>query len=194
MKILVTNANIFTPSMMNDLTVGLPAVNLLDKFTYDSIYKERHLMEENENYRQIIAYVLIQHRETGRFMLSRRTDKQTEARLHNKYSIGIGGHIDHFPVNESNDVIYKAAVREIREETGFTNGTLAAQGIILTDVEPIDRVHVGVLFHFITRELIPHSEDGKHEHEWADCERLLEVYGRMESWSQIVFDSYISHI
>jgi predicted NUDIX family phosphoesterase len=195
MKILVTPSNIFHSSMMNDLTVGLAAVNLLDRIRSNPTWKERSLMEEDESYRQIITYTLIQHRETGEFLLSKRTAKQTEERLHNKYSIGIGGHVD-FSGDEWGTPIINNAVKEVEEETGLKsiNMNHTFQGIILTDVEPVDRVHVGVFFHLFTDYKQVYAEDGKHEHEWADGERLLAVYGQMERWSQIVFDSYISHI
>jgi predicted NUDIX family phosphoesterase len=197
MKILVTPSSQFTKNQMNDLTVGIPAVNILDRIRHNTIWKERSMMEENENYRQVIPYILVQNRDTGMFLLSRRTSKQEEARLHDKYSIGIGGHIDfHDPYLSNRVIITEAAHRELQEETGWvTDGdSLLFQGIILTDTEPVDRVHVGILYHYITELKDPHSEDGKHEHEWADCERLLQVYGKMERWSQIVFDSYISFI
>lgn len=197
MKILVTSSNQFNKQQMNTLTVGLPAVNILDRIRQNPVWKERSLIEENENYRQVIPYVLIQARETGEFLLSRRTAKQTEVRLHDKYSIGIGGHID-LPAPDKliPCQVYYGAKRELKEETGWTSEGkgLHFQGIILTNVEPVDRVHVGVLYHTLVNKETPHSENGKHEHEWADMERLLQVYGRMELWSQIVFDNYISYI
>jgi predicted NUDIX family phosphoesterase len=68
------------------------------------------------------------------------------------------------------------------------------QGIILSDIEPTDRVHVGVLYHYFTDIDPLHNEDGKHIFSWADEVELLSIYGRMERWSSIVFDTYISPV
>jgi predicted NUDIX family phosphoesterase len=194
-KILVVSSNTFNKRQMNDLTVGLESVAILDHIRQNHVYKERSLMEENEAYRQVIPYIVVQHSKTKQFLVSQRTDKQAETRLHNKYSIGLGGHID-WDEKAYPCPLYASAERELMEETGWNPAQkgLTFQGIILSDIEPIDRVHVGVLYHYFTDIDPLHNEDGKHIFSWADTEELLDIYGRMERWSSIVFDTYISPV
>jgi predicted NUDIX family phosphoesterase len=194
---MCVDSRIFYGIRKNNLIRGPLSVNYLNRFRKEHEWIERdEALENNKNYRQVIPYCLVQHSETGLFLLSKRTDKQQEKRLHNKYSIGIGGHIEqgeytHCPIETTSE-------KELLEETGccigHSNSINEFQGIILSDGKDIDDVHVGCLYHVITSENELTNEDGKHEHQWANMRMLLHHYNDMESWSKIVFDDYINAI
>lgn len=195
MKILVVNNNIFNKVKTSSLIKGVLAVNYLDKFRREHEWKERAKVEEDKTYRQVIPYTLIQNVDNGLFLLSKRTQKQTETRLHDRYSLGIGGHIESSSYKSPlSDGISLTAKKEIKEETGIIVGsaTMCFQGIILSNIDEVACVHVGVFYHLMvfTHEL--ENEDGKHEHQWEDMKTLVGYYDKMECWSQIVFDHYIN--
>src|ERR1700735_2327356 len=55
-------------------------------------FLERNIAETDYQFKQVIPYVVVRHED--RCLLIWRTNKQTEARLHNLYSLGVGGHIN----------------------------------------------------------------------------------------------------
>ncbi|HWW59870.1 MAG TPA: NUDIX hydrolase, partial [Thermoanaerobaculia bacterium] len=61
----------------------------LDVIVERHFFIDRATAEVSPQYKQIIPYVIIRHDDS--FFLLQRTRKQTEARLHDKFSIGIGG-------------------------------------------------------------------------------------------------------
>src|SRR4030095_16162199 len=58
----------------------------------EGFFVERAVAERTPSWKQIIPYTLVQCGE--RVLLTRRTKGGGEARLHDKHSIGIGGHIN----------------------------------------------------------------------------------------------------
>src|SRR6266481_7897531 len=78
-------------------------------------FLERHSAEQDLRYKKIIPYVLIRHED--RYLLIRRTSKQTESRLHDMYSLGIGGHINNGDVSgASADLLTAGMRRKLAEE------------------------------------------------------------------------------
>ncbi len=107
-------------------------------------------LEKNENYLQIIPYnVLIRDGQVVRY---RRTTSGGEDRLHDKFSIGIGGHIDLADAQEDDgrfsfeETIKIAALREIDEEfTGMRATLVRWCGLLFDDSNEVGRVHLGVV-------------------------------------------------
>ncbi len=56
-------------------------------------FYERNALENDYNYKQIIPYVVFRNFQ-DEILVLKRTQNQGEKRLHNKISIGIGGHIN----------------------------------------------------------------------------------------------------
>lgn len=65
---------------------------LLRRIEQEGFFLERPQAEEDPTHRQIIPYAVVRHR--GRFFLMRRTKGGGEARLHDRYTLGVGGHIN----------------------------------------------------------------------------------------------------
>ena len=59
----------------------------------DGRYERRDAMEVDPSCKQIIPYLVL--RDGERFFLMRRTRAGLDARLHDRYSIGVGGHLEH---------------------------------------------------------------------------------------------------
>ena len=94
--------------------------------------------EKNYNFIQMIPYIILRDidRETGavKYLTYKRGKKGTENKLHDKFSVGVGGHIsvnqyvdsalksDHVYIRHNaipEKIVVAELVKEIQEETGF---------------------------------------------------------------------------
>ncbi len=117
-----------------------------DLDTLLSIIEQQHLFiprakaESAPEFKQIIPYVVIRHGDD--FYLLKRTAKQTEARLHHKLSLGIGGHI-----NPDTPTLLGGLEKELEEEVSVPRGySLVFSGILNDDTTDVGRVHLGVVY------------------------------------------------
>lgn len=164
----------------------IAAANRLRKFL------PRSQVEQDESYKQIIPYVCI--RNDGAFILLQRTRKQSEARLHNKFSLGIGGHINEQEVaGGAEDLVYAGLLRELREEISVADGwQLTLLGTIYDSTTPVGRVHFGIVYELQT----PSREFTLNEPElmsgsWVPKAELAAYQDRMETWSQLLMEGHI---
>jgi predicted NUDIX family phosphoesterase len=58
----------------------------------DGRYEPRDRMEQDPDFKQVIPYLVL--RDRARYFLMRRTTAGADARLHGRYSIGVGGHLN----------------------------------------------------------------------------------------------------
>jgi predicted NUDIX family phosphoesterase len=158
-------------------------------------FLDREAAEQNEEWRQIIPYVLVTN-QAGEHLVATRSKKQGENRLWGKHTLGVGGHIN--PQDEIwkpplLPTISRAAIREYKEETGWDDFDAAnIQGLIITNETPVDRVHIGVLYHQVTRNTELNSpEAGHHNHRWVREDKLGELYEGSELWSRVVIGEYL---
>jgi predicted NUDIX family phosphoesterase len=156
------------------------------------VFVDRSEAEVDPAYKQIIPYAVIRQA-AGSFFLLQRKSTQSEQRLHNKFSIGVGGHINPSEVASGSDLIREGLTREVREELYIAPGYREhLVGLINDDTTDVGRVHLGVLFELDTispdvRVRETHKMDGA----WALIGDLGQIYESLETWSQIVFDSYL---
>jgi predicted NUDIX family phosphoesterase len=157
-------------------------------------FRMRKLVEDDPSYKQIIPYVLVHHRD--RYLLTRRTNRQTESRLHGKYSIGVGGHInDAEKFAPDQNIIEAGLERELDEEIHLLGRrqSLSLVGIISDDSTPVGQVHLGLVFVLETDSPeFTVNEADLMTAEWATVESLQERFAMMESWSQIVFREIVA--
>jgi predicted NUDIX family phosphoesterase len=155
-------------------------------------FLERTIAEQDFSHKQIIPYILIQH--GNKYLLIRRTRKQTESRLHDKYSLGIGGHINDEDVGgQSGDIIEAGLRRELEEEIQLEDEqSCRLVGVINDDSTEVSRVHMGLVHVLNTSSpAFTIAEKDKYTADWKTPEEMLEHYDHMESWAQIVFDCVI---
>ena len=155
---------------------------LYQKIIENHSYCVRREAEIDRDVKQIIPYVVVIHEQMH--LLFRRKAKQTEARLHDKYSLGVGGHIN--PTVQKEDPIVAGLYREFHEELdldGYSEPKFI--GLINDESADVGIYHLGILFSVIaasSRFSLPESE--KMSAEWADKEGLFRRYDLMETWSQ----------
>jgi predicted NUDIX family phosphoesterase len=160
---------------------------ILDIIQSKHFFLDRPTAERSPQYKQIIPYVVIRHGDD--FFLLQRTPKQAEARLHNKLSLGVGGHI-----NPDAPAILAGLDKELEEEVGVEGDyEIRFKGILNDDTTDVGRVHLGVVFALesATGEVSVRETD-KMTGSWVARDRLGAMRERMETWSQIVLDGWIA--
>src|SRR5438552_37113 len=142
--------------------------------------------EVSPQYRQVIPYVIVTH--DDHVFTLRRTPKQSEARLHHKVSIGVGGHI-----NPGNGIV-EGLRQELDEEIAITNDyDLQFAGIINDETTDVGRVHLGVVYLLRSSgRSVTVRETEKMTGEWLPRRELRPLRESMESWSQIVYDALLA--
>ena len=159
------------------------------------LFRKRNELEEDPSFKQIIPYAVISHKDS--FLLFKRSSGQTEKRLQNLYSLGMGGHMN--PGNSmfpEEKYLVDQLKRELFEEVRFINGCLIEDiefiGFINDDTIPVSRVHLGLLYNIrLSSKDVLVSETDKMTGEWVEKSILIEFYEGMETWTKIVFNNYI---
>lgn len=162
---------------------------MIDLTTVQLSFIYRYQAEQNPEWRQLIPYIVL--RQTGHLWLTRRLSTQGESRLHDLFSLGVGGHINPVDATGASPLI-DALYRELEEELHLDNWQP-------TDLEPIalindlsnavSRDHLGVVF---ILEVPPTArvsvrELDKMQGQWVQVAEVRErYYEQLESWSQLV--------
>lgn len=155
------------------------------------IFMDRAAAEIDPTFKQIIPYAIVHHGDS--YFLLQRKDSQSEQRLHHKFSIGVGGHINPSEGGIDQQVIQQGLTREINEELHIASGYQERLiGLINDDTTDVGRVHLGVLFEVDSMSFdVQVRETNKMHGTWALIGRVRESYERLETWSQIVYDSFL---
>ena len=155
----------------------------------------RSRVETDETQKQIIPYICIRHQ--NEFVLLQRTKKQSEARLHNKFSLGIGGHINEQEVaGGAKDLVYAGLLRELSEEITVRDGwKLNLLGTIYDSTTPVGRVHFGIVYELqSTERTFTLNEPELMSGSWVGIHDLKGYKDRMETWSQLLMEGHIERI
>ncbi len=168
---------------------------VLKRIIQDGLFCKRSELEEDPSFKQIIPYAIISNKES--FCIFKRTSGQTEKRLHNKFSLGVGGHMNPSNSKESKEqYLINELKRELFEEVKLLNACLIEDiefiGFINDDTISVGRVHIGLLYniHVSNKDVIINETD-KMTADWIEKPDLAEFYKGMETWTKITFDYYI---
>ncbi|HSP34078.1 MAG TPA: NUDIX domain-containing protein [Thermoanaerobaculia bacterium] len=159
---------------------------ILDIIQSKHFFIDRKTAEQAPHYKQIIPYVVIRHGDT--YFLLQRTRKQAEARLHDKLSLGVGGHI-----NPDAPTILGGLDKELEEEVGVEGDyEISFAGILNDDTTDVGRVHLGVVYVLdAAQQTVEIREKDKMTGSWVARADLEPLRDRMETWSQVVYDGFI---
>jgi predicted NUDIX family phosphoesterase len=146
-------------------------------------FRPRGEVEEDPSWKQVIPYVVL--RDGPRIFLMRRTRAGGDARLFERYSIGIGGH-----VNPADGDVAGGLLREWLEEidAGFVPG-FRFVGLLNDDDDPVGAVHLGLVYAAeAAGRPVAIRETNKLSGRFADPAEVRGVFDRMETWSRLVFE------
>lgn len=162
--------------------------DVFDRIVDLHFFLDRPTAEVSPQYKQIIPYVVIRHGES--YFLLQRTPKQTEARLHHKLSLGIGGHI-----NPDTPDLLDGLQKELDEEISIAGDyDLTFIGILNDDTTDVGKVHLGAVYLLDTHDSrVTVRETEKMTGRWVGRAELATLHADLESWSQIVFDAVIKN-
>jgi predicted NUDIX family phosphoesterase len=167
-------------------------VDLMGMISDRAVFLDRRLAEEDPTHKQIIPYIMVSHQ--GRFLLYRRTKKQGESRLHNKFSLGFGGHINDLDGsrNTQTNLIWAAMVRELNEELFVPSmRQVSVVGFINDDSNAVGQVHLGVAFVAeAATDRFTVNEPEMIEAKWCDARAVEEIFPNLESWSQLLWRNF----
>lgn len=167
----------------------------LKMIVQNGLFRKRNELEEDPSFKQIIPYAVISNKES--FYLFRRRSGQREKRLHNYFSLGVGGHMNPRNSNESDEqYLINELKRELYEEVRLLNGCIIEDiefiGFINDDTIPVGRVHIGLLYNIrVSNKNIVINETDRMTADWIDKHDLAEFYKGMETWTKIIYDCYI---
>jgi predicted NUDIX family phosphoesterase len=175
------------PSIMDDpgwrgiTAAGLAGFEAL--VAREGRFLSRADVEPDRSWKQVIPYLVL--RDGERYFLMRRTRAGGDARLHDLYSIGVGGHL-----NPGDGDLAGGLRREWREEivAGF-EPEFTLIGLLNDDTTDVGSVHLGAVY-VADAEGRPVTirETDKLWGAFADPAEVGAVVDRMESWSTLVFE------
>lgn len=185
-QVMVVERELLAPYLVDKGLTRGDMDEVFDLIVDRHFFIDRPTAEVSPQYKQIIPYVLIRHDDS--YFLLQRTRRQTEARLHDKLSLGIGGHI-----NPETPELLDGLQKELEEEIDFGGDyDLSFVGILNDDSTEVGRVHLGAVYVLEAHDpSVKVRETDKMTGRWVPREELASLRENMESWSQIVFDDYV---
>jgi predicted NUDIX family phosphoesterase len=141
--------------------------------------------ERDPSWKQIIPYAVVHHRR--RIFLMQRSRRGGEPRLYNRFSIGVGGHINPGPSDPVSRV-EDGLRRELEEELCWPAAyAVHPLGMLNDDSEPVGEVHFGLVY----RVEAPSARVAVRETEllsggFAGLDEIHRRLPEMETWSQRV--------
>lgn len=135
---------------------GLEEARVRATWCEHGFFVERAYAERTPSLKQVIPYTVVTR--GGEVLLLTRTKRGGDARLHDKLSIGVGGHVEPHdlpahgpsgssPEDSSRDPVPNATRREVLEEELAVDGswTLTTVGLLNDDSNAVGAVHVGLV-------------------------------------------------
>ena len=150
-------------------------------------YRPRAEAEVDPTWKQLIPYLVL--RDGERVFLMRRTRAGGDARLHDRFTIGVGGH-----VNPGDAGIEDALRREWREEIAAAFEPEARLlGLLNDDSDPVGAVHLGVVYEADARgRPVAIRETEKLSGAFQTLEDARSARDRMETWSALLLDHLLA--
>ena len=157
---------------------------ILTRIDRDGEYYPRAAAEADTTIKQIIPYLVL--RDGERVFLMKRTRAGGDARLHDLFSVGVGGHM-----NPGDESVLAGLRREWREElvADFVP-EFEFLGLLNDDEVEVGLHHLGVVY---LADAAGRSVAVRETHKLSGSFESIEVvtgaYDRMETWSQLVLDA-----
>lgn len=155
-------------------------------------FRPRAAMEVDETWKQVIPYPIL--RDGDRWFLMRRTKAGGDARLHDRFSIGVGGHVNPDDGGLDGD-LSTALRREWREELDVDFvPDFRFVGLLNDDTTAVGRVHVGLVYEGdAAGRAVAIRETDKLSGSFVSTAEVAAVADRLETWSRLAFEFLAPH-
>jgi predicted NUDIX family phosphoesterase len=163
--------------------VDRPLAPYLEALKAYGEFRSRAEAEQDPSWKQVIPYVML--RDGEQIFLMRRTRAGGDERLHDRYSIGIGGH-----VNPQDGDLGGGLLREWTEEIDADFiPDFQPLGVLNDDGNAVGAVHLGLVF-VAQAEGRPVAirETEKLEGRFVSVGEVTAVRDRLETWSSLLLD------
>jgi predicted NUDIX family phosphoesterase len=161
--------------------------DLADLIRRRGAFRPRSQMEADESWKQVIPYPVL--RDGSSWFLMRRTRAGGDARLHDRWSIGVGGHVN--PADGGLDGDLSAALRrEWLEELAVDFvPEFRFVGLLNDDTTSVGRVHLGLVYEgdAVGRPVAIRETD-KLTGSFVPSAAVAAVADDLETWSRIAFE------
>lgn len=161
-------------------TDGLAA--FADLVQHHGEFVERAIAETDRSLKQVIPYLIL--RDGERIFLMRRTRAGGDARLHDRWSIGVGGHL-----NPGDRDLEGGLRREWSEEVsaGF-EPPFRLIGLLNDDTTDVGSVHLGAVYVAdAAGRSVAIRETDKLEGSFVNPAAVAAVVDQLETWSALAF-------
>jgi predicted NUDIX family phosphoesterase len=168
--------------------IDRPLQPYLDALREHGEFRPRAEAERDASWKQVIPYVVLRDGES--IFLMRRTRAGADERLHNRYSIGIGGH-----VNPQDGDVAGGLRREWTEEieADFIPDFVPL-GVLNDDDNSVGAVHLGLVYAAqADGRPVAIRETEKLEGRFASVSEVEAVADKLETWSALLFDFFIDN-
>jgi predicted NUDIX family phosphoesterase len=156
---------------------------LLEAIEHGGRYELRDAMERDPAFKQVIPYLVL--RDGERYFLMRRTRGGRDERLHDRYSIGVGGHLN--PGDGGLDGGLRREWAEELEATFVPEFQLV--GVLNDDTTDVGSVHLGVVYIAdAAGRPVAIRETDKLTGQFVLPTAVADVAADLETWSQLVFE------
>ena len=161
---------------------------ILDNFEY----RERDDVEKDSSLQQPIPYVWIVNPFSKKVFAYRRASGKSynEQRLKDKWSGGVGGHIDRDTEHASENPVLDAMMRELREEVLMDEyPTPKIVGYLNDDSNDVGKVHFGIVAIAETTEDVRKGDDEMVHGNFYSVGELEKIFSdsenNVETWTQL---------
>lgn len=157
---------------------------VLDVIARDGRFEPRASAETDPSLKQVIPYLVL--RDGPRVFLMRRTRAGADVRLHDRWSIGVGGHL-----NPGDGDVDGGLRREWTEEieAAFVP-EFRFVGLLNDDTTDVGSVHLGLVFEAdAAGRAVAVRETEKLSGSFVDLPAVRDVYDGLETWSQLILPS-----
>ena len=155
----------------------------------DLIYIDRDKAENDPGYLQIIPYVIVGAPE-DMVLTYLRGKKGGESRLHDKRSVGFGGHINPVDGEPHDDgLVERGMLREIKEELGIEFFLYQPElvGFLYDPSNDVGKVHFGAVYLLALDSKVKFAslEEALNDVVWRSSSDLKNDLESYETWSQL---------
>jgi len=166
---------------------SLPHGPVLAALEQHGTYRRRGDAENDPSWKQVIPYVAL--RDGGDIFLMRRSRAGGDVRLYDRYTIGVGGH-----VNPEDGGVLGGLRREWAEEmaAGF-EPEFRPVGLLNDDDNAVGAVHLGLVFSADAKgRPVEVRETDKLEGNFVPLPDVGDVVELLETWSALLFEFLVA--